>query len=54
MGVDALDFSENSEELNLNLDGWEGPLDLLLNLARAQKVDLAQISILQLVDQYTN
>jgi segregation and condensation protein A len=40
------------EELTLNLDGWEGPLDLLLNLARAQKVDLAQISILELVDQY--
>jgi segregation and condensation protein A len=41
-----------SDELNLSLDGWEGPLDLLLNLARAQKVDLAQISILQLVEQY--
>ena len=54
MGVDALDFSAGSEELTLNLDGWEGPLDLLLNLARAQKVDLAQISILQLVDQYTD
>ena len=40
------------DELTLNLDGWEGPLDLLLTLARAQKVDLAQISILQLVDQY--
>jgi len=40
------------DELTLNLDGWEGPLDLLLNLARAQKVDLAQISILELVDQY--
>ena len=40
------------EELTLALDGWEGPLDLLLNLARAQKVDLAQISILQLVEQY--
>jgi segregation and condensation protein A len=50
----ALDFSAGSEELTLNLDGWEGPLDLLLNLARAQKVDLAQISILQLVDQYTD
>src|SRR4051795_13743854 len=34
------------------LDGWEGPLDLLLNLARNQKVDLAQISILQLVEQH--
>jgi segregation and condensation protein A len=41
-----------SDELTLALDGWEGPLDLLLNLARAQKVDLAQISILQLVEQY--
>jgi segregation and condensation protein A len=41
-----------SDELNLAIDGWEGPLDLLLNLARAQKVDLAQISILQLVEQY--
>ena len=50
------DFEERpvrqSDELTLNLDGWEGPLDLLLNLARAQKVDLAQISILQLVEQY--
>ena len=40
------------DELTLALDGWEGPLDLLLSLARAQKVDLAQISILQLVEQY--
>ncbi|HJS41753.1 MAG TPA: ScpA family protein [Sphingomicrobium sp.] len=40
------------QALNLNLDGWEGPLDLLLNLARAQKVDLHQISILALVEQY--
>ncbi|GBQ28484.1 chromosome segregation and condensation protein ScpA [Gluconacetobacter sacchari DSM 12717] len=36
----------------LHLDGFEGPLDLLLDLARAQKVDLARISILQLVEQY--
>jgi segregation and condensation protein A len=41
-----------NDELTLNLDGWEGPLDLLLTLARSQKVDLAQISILQLVEQY--
>jgi len=50
------DFEERpirpSDELTLALDGWEGPLDLLLNLARAQKVDLTQISILQLVEQY--
>ncbi len=36
----------------VDLGGFEGPLDLLLNLARQQKVDLAQISILQLADQY--
>ncbi|EHH69148.1 segregation and condensation protein A [Gluconobacter morbifer] len=41
-----------SEVLHLTLDGYEGPLDLLLELARAQKVDLAKISILQLVEQY--
>jgi segregation and condensation protein A len=38
--------------LHLDLDGWEGPLDLLLDLARRQKVDLRTISILELVDQY--
>ena len=38
--------------LYLELDGWEGPLDLLLDLARRQKVDLKRISILALVDQY--
>ena len=38
--------------MELHLDSWDGPLDLLLALARAQKVDLAQISILQLVEQY--
>ncbi len=43
--------SEN-EALYLELDGWEGPLDLLLDLARRQKVDLRRISILSLVDQY--
>ena len=38
--------------LYLELEGWEGPLDLLLDLARRQKVDLREISILALVDQY--
>jgi segregation and condensation protein A len=42
----------DSEALVLRLDGFEGPLDLLLELARAQKVDLAKISILDLVAQY--
>src|ERR1700761_2353971 len=36
----------------VDLDGFEGPLDLLLSLARDQKVDLARISILALVEQY--
>jgi segregation and condensation protein A len=36
----------------VDVDGWEGPLDLLLSLARAQKVDLRQISIVRLADQY--
>jgi segregation and condensation protein A len=40
------------ERLTLDIDGWEGPLDLLLTLARTQKVDLAKISILALVEQY--
>ena len=40
------------ETLTLALGSWEGPLDLLLTLARSQRVDLTQISILALVDQY--
>ncbi len=40
------------EQLVLALDGWDGPIDLLLALAREQKVDLARISILALADQY--
>jgi len=44
--------ARNPESLHLELDGWEGPLDLLLDLARRQKVDLRKISILGLVDQY--
>lgn len=40
------------EVLNVELDGWEGPLDLLLALARTQKVDLRELSILALVEQY--
>ncbi|MDY7097431.1 MAG: ScpA family protein [Pseudomonadota bacterium] len=46
------DPQNDPEKLYLELDGWEGPLDLLLDLARRQKVDLRQISILALVDQY--
>jgi len=38
--------------LHLDLDGFEGPIDVLLTLARAQKVDLRELSILALVEQY--
>ena len=41
-----------SEALIVDVDGYEGPLDVLLALARAQKVDLRKISILALVEQY--
>jgi segregation and condensation protein A len=40
------------DQLLLDLDGYDGPIDLLLSLARAQKLDLARISILALADQY--
>jgi segregation and condensation protein A len=45
-------MTEATDALTIDIDGWEGPLDLLLALARNQKVDLRQLSILQLVDQY--
>lgn len=38
--------------LTVSFDHWEGPLDLLLTLARGQKVDLREISILELTEQY--
>ena len=41
-----------SDELIVDLDGFEGPLDLLLSLSRTQKLDLMKISILQLAEQY--
>ncbi|RUW96387.1 segregation/condensation protein A, partial [Mesorhizobium sp. M8A.F.Ca.ET.059.01.1.1] len=52
-------WAENDESrltgdpsLVVDVAGFEGPLDLLLHLARTQKVDLARISILALVEQY--
>jgi segregation and condensation protein A len=48
----ASDQPDDTSKLYIEVDGWEGPLDLLLDLARRQKVDLRQISILALVDQY--
>ncbi len=54
----TLDFEAAStavvdgEALIIDIDGFEGPLDLLLALARSQKVDLLKLSITRLVDQY--
>ena len=42
----------DEEALVVALDGFEGPLDVLLILARTQKVDLAKISVLALAEQY--
>jgi len=44
--------ADEGEGLVLDIDGYEGPLHLLLELARKQKVDLARISILELAEQY--
>lgn len=49
---DAGDRSQSDPALLVDVDGFEGPLDLLLHLARNQKVDLARISILRLAEQY--
>lgn len=54
---DSLDTDQEARrpqggELVVDLDGYEGPIDVLLRLAREQKVDLTKISILQLADQY--
>ena len=52
IAFEAADAAEPEETLLLDLDGYEGPLHALLELARAQKVDLAQIKLGPLVDQY--
>jgi len=48
----SIDRGDGDQPLVVDVDGFEGPLDLLLELARAQKVDIARISILALADQY--
>ena len=50
--VQAPERGENEPAFLVDVDGFEGPLDLLLELARRQKVDLARISILALAEQY--
>ena len=50
---DDNEFAPSSDQrLVLDVDGFAGPIDVLLTLAREQKVDLTQISILELADQY--
>src|SRR6266699_3228265 len=46
------ELAAGEQALVVDVEGFEGPLDLLLTLARQQKVDLARISILALADQY--
>ena len=50
--IDEFVAPPDDDQLTLELGSWEGPLDLLLALARNQKVDLREISILALVEQY--
>ncbi len=53
LAFDAVDdAAQEGKALILDIDGYEGPLHLLLELARKQKVDLARLSILELADQY--
>jgi segregation and condensation protein A len=49
---DAPPAEEGGTTLHLDLAGYDGPLDVLLALAREQKVDLLKISMVELVDQY--
>ena len=46
-----MEIKEN-HRLKVNIDNYSGPLDVLLDLAKSQKVDLANISITQLADQF--
>ncbi|MCG6904163.1 MAG: segregation/condensation protein A [Rhodobacter sp.] len=50
--VTSVDARRAAEALIVDVDGYEGPLDLLLTLSRTQKVDLRAISILALAEQY--
>lgn len=50
--ADAVAERRAEESLIVDVDGYEGPLDLLLTLARTQKVDLMKISVLHLAEQY--
>jgi len=49
---DRHEAAPNGHDFRLDLDGYEGPIDVLLQLGREQKVDLTRISILELAEQY--
>lgn len=51
-GIGAVEARLAAEALIVDVDGFEGPLDLLLTLSRTQKVDLRKISVLALAEQY--
>jgi len=51
-GGNEIETRLKAEALIVDVDGFEGPLDLLLTLSRTQKVDLRRISVLQLAEQY--
>lgn len=50
--TDRVRDADEADALPIDIDGYEGPLDMLLAMARTQKVDLREISILQLAEQY--
>jgi segregation and condensation protein A len=50
--AEPVDRTLSDPDFTVDVDGFEGPLDLLLAMARTQKVDLAKISILELARQY--
>ncbi|MBT3559067.1 MAG: segregation/condensation protein A [Rhodospirillales bacterium] len=55
MGMEFMDDEDPRDPRDafmVDVDGYEGPLDVLLDLARRQKVDITQVSIVQLADQY--
>ena len=52
LGFDAVDAAPDDQTFVVDIDGYEGPLHVLLALARTQKVDLLKLSITRLAEQY--
>lgn len=52
LGFDAVDAAPDDQAFVVDIDGYEGPLHVLLALARTQKVDLLKLSITKLAEQY--